>query len=162
LNRRRAKDGLTALESLWSDALGQYICFDRAVNLPVNSASVAGLLPLLISLPESRGNALVERLSKISESCRYLVPSHDPQDEKFDGKRYWRGPAWLIINYLITDGLRKSGHKDMALKIESASLELINTGGFAEYYDPITGEPCGGGSFTWTAAMVMEFIGRAA
>jgi len=50
----------------------------------------------------------------------------------------------------------------MALKIETASLELINTGGFAEYYDPLTGEPCGGGSFTWTAAMVMEFIGRAA
>jgi len=161
-NRRRAEAGLLALESLWNDALGQYICFDRAANRSVKTASVAGLLPILVSLPTNRGNALVERLSTLSESCRYLVPSHDPQDEKFDGKRYWRGPTWLIINYLITDGLRKSGYNDMAGKIETASLELINTGGFAEYYDPLTGEPCGGGSFTWTAAMVMEFIGRAA
>jgi len=161
-NRQRAENGLAALESLWSDALGQYICFDRVANQPVNSASVAGLLPILVSLPAHRGNALVERLTKLSESCRYLVPSHDPLDEQYDGKRYWRGPSWLIINYLIMDGLRKSGYNDMALKIETASLELINTGGFAEYYDPSTGEPCGGGSFTWTAAMVMEFIGRAA
>jgi len=100
LNRRRAEDGLAALENLWSDTLGQYICFDRAANLPVNRASVAGLLPILISLPSNRGSALVERLLNISKSCRYLVPSHDPLDEQFDGKRYWRGPAWLIINYL--------------------------------------------------------------
>ena len=38
------------------------------------------------------------------------------------------------------------------------SIELINEGGFAEYYDPMTGEPCGGGRFTWTAAMVIEFL----
>ena len=29
---------------------------------------------------------------------------------------------------------------------------------FAEYYDPISAEPCGGGRFTWTAAMVLEFL----
>lgn len=161
-NRQRAAAGLTAMESLWNDSLSQYICFDRAANTPVDSASVGGLLPILIALPKQRSDALVERLSTLSNSCNYLVPSHDPLDKKFDAKRYWRGPSWLIINYLITDGLRKSEHNDMALKIETASLELINTGGFAEYYDPITGEPCGGGSFTWTAAMVMEFIRRAA
>lgn len=161
-NRQRAKDGLNALEKLWSEPLKQYVCYDRAAGTLVNSASVGGLLPVLVSIPKKRSDALVERLTKLSESCRYLVPSHDPLDERFDAKRYWRGPSWLIINYLITDGLRKSGYDDMALKIETASLELINTGGFAEYYDPITGEPCGGASFTWTAAMVMEFIRRAA
>jgi len=39
-----------------------------------------------------------------------------------------------------------------------SSLELITQSGFAEYYDPLTGEPCGGGRFTWTAAMVVEFL----
>jgi hypothetical protein len=42
--------------------------------------------------------------------------------------------------------------------IVRASLELITQSGFAEYYDPLTGEPCGGGRFTWTAAMVVEFL----
>lgn len=161
-NQQRAADGLAALDKLWSDSLGQYVCFDRAACSLIDSASVGGLLPILVALPEHRGDALVARLEKLGESCRYLVPSHDPLDGKYDAKRYWRGPVWLIINYMITDGLRKSGYNDMALRIENASLELINTGGFAEYYDPTTGEPCGGASFTWTAAMVMEFIRRAA
>lgn len=161
-SRQRATNGLAALDKLWSESLSQYVCYDRVAKSLVNSASVAGLLPILVALPKHRCDSLVARLSMLGESCRYLVPSHDPKDENFDSKRYWRGPSWLIINYLITDGLRKSGYDEMAKRIEKASLELINTGGFAEYYDPMTGEPCGGKSFTWTAAMVMEFIDRAA
>ncbi|NMA97596.1 MAG: hypothetical protein GX970_05705 [Phyllobacteriaceae bacterium] len=30
--------------------------------------------------------------------------------------------------------------------------------GFSEYYDPATGAPLGGGRFSWTAAMVLEFL----
>jgi hypothetical protein len=41
------------------------------------------------------------------------------------------------------------------------SLELIRLSGFAEYYDPIDGTPLGGGRFSWTAAMVLEFLDRA-
>ena len=43
-------------------------------------------------------------------------------------------------------------------KIVDDSLQLISSSGFAEYYDPKTGEACGGGGFTWTAAMVLEFL----
>ena len=50
------------------------------------------------------------------------------------------------------------GQSDVANIIEQDSLTLIEKSGFAEYYDPITGAPCGGGQFTWTAAMVIEFI----
>lgn len=159
-NRQRAADGLNALDKLWSNKFGQYVCFDRAANEQVDSASIGGLLPMLVDLPKHRGDALVARLETVGKASRYLVPSHDPTDARFDAKRYWRGPVWLIVNYMITDGLRQSGYDDMAAQIEAASLELINTGGFAEYYDPITGDACGGSSFTWTAAMVMEFLNR--
>jgi len=161
-NKQFAVAGIAALESLWSDDLSQYVCFDRATDTQVDSASIGGLIPLLAAIPKERSAALVHRLEALSQSTGYLVPSHDPKDVRFDAKRYWRGPTWLIINYLITDGLRNADYNDMAQRIEKASLELINTGGFAEYYDPITGEPCGGESFTWTAAMVMEFLKRAA
>lgn len=161
-NRRRAQQGLAALEGLWSDAHGQYVCFDRVAGRLIDSASVGGLLPVLAAIPETRLKAIVQRLDYLSQQSRYLVPSHDPSDDRFDAKRYWRGPSWLIINYLVVDGLRNAGQQDMAQRIENASLELINQSGFAEYYDPISGEPCGGAQFTWTAAMVMEFLDRAA
>ena len=37
-------------------------------------------------------------------------------------------------------------------------MKLIHIGGFAEYFDPMNGDPCGGPHFTWTAAMVIEFL----
>jgi hypothetical protein len=63
------------------------------------------------------------------------------------------------MNYMIADGLRAGGETEVADRIVNSSLDLIRQSGFAEYYDPLTGEPCGGGSFTWTAAMVLEFLG---
>ena len=158
-NRERAERGLAALDSLWSEAHGQYLCFDRAAGESVDSASVGGLLPALAPIPPARLGALARRLDALAERAGFPVPSHDPDDPRFDAKRYWRGPSWLIVNYLIADGLRRGGERAAAARIERSSLELIGRGGFAEYYDPYTGEPCGGGSFTWTAAMVMEIVG---
>ncbi|HEX4297106.1 MAG TPA: hypothetical protein VHZ56_03720, partial [Devosia sp.] len=65
---------------------------------------------------------------------------------------------WLVMNYMIADGLRLAGETAIADRIVADSLDLITRSGFAEYYDPLTGEPCGGGRFTWTAAMVLEFL----
>lgn len=46
----------------------------------------------------------------------------------------------------------------MAQRIIEDCVRLIEKSGFSEYYDPITAEPCGGGHFTWTAAMVIEIL----
>ncbi len=92
-------------------------------------------------------------------AARFGVPSHNPRC--FDSKRYWRGPCWLITNYLIVDGLKRIGHEDVAREVVDDSLALIRESGFAEYYDPLGGEACGGGRFTWTAAMVIEFLAMA-
>lgn len=157
-NETRARKALAALESLWSDSHGQYVCFDRVVSAPVDSASIGGLIPVLVNLPQERAQLLASRIDTLADTVRYPVPSHDPADPRFDPKRYWRAPTWLIVNYLIVDGLKNAGQSEVAHRIERSSLELITASGFAEYYDPISGEPCGGSTFTWTAAMVLEFL----
>ena len=124
----------------------------------IDSLSVGGLLPAFAPLASARMNALFERLLQISEQVTYLVPSHDLVDVKFDQQRYWRGPAWLIINYMIADGLRQAGRHNMVDRIIEDSLQLIEKSGFAEYFDPIDGTACGGNSFSWTAAIVLEFM----
>ncbi len=156
-NREFAARGRAALETLWHDQNGQYACYDRVSKKLSDSASVGGLLPILAGLSAERASAITKRIQTLGEKVNYLVPSHDPDDERFDAKRYWRGPSWLIVNYLIVCGLRLSEEHQLADEIETQSLKLIETSGFAEYYDPITGEPCGGATFSWTAAMVKEF-----
>ncbi len=59
---------------------------------------------------------------------------------------------------MIADGLTAIGETEVADHIIRSSLGLITEAGFAEYYDPITGEACGGDRFTWTAAMAIEFL----
>lgn len=157
-SRTNVTSGCEALEVLWSDAHGQYLCFDRAAATLVDSPSIGGLLTAFAPISRERAAALAQRIATLSDKVNYLVPSHDPADPRYDGMRYWRGPCWLIVNYLIADGLRESGLTDAANAILDNSIKLIEQSGFAEYYDPMSGEPCGGSSFTWTAAMVIEFL----
>jgi hypothetical protein len=155
-NRSYAEKGVAALESLWSDARGQYLCRDRVSGELVESPSISGLLAAFCPIPAHRAAKIATTIE--AHGTKHRVASHPPSDPRYDAKRYWRGPVWLVVNYMIADGLAVAGQLQASEAITAASLDLIRTGGFAEYYDPETGEPCGGARFTWTAAMVLEFL----
>ena len=148
-----------AFDALWSDEAGQFLCFDRVAGKLIDSRSVGGLLPLFAGLGVT--DRLVATLRRWRSHTSFGVASHDPADPRFEARRYWRGPIWLIVNYMIADGLRRSGHEEAATEIGTDSLGLIHKSGFAEYYDPIDGAACGGSHFTWTAAMVIELLSHA-
>lgn len=156
--RAFATKGIAAMEQLWDDKAGQYLCYDRVAGALVQSPSIAGLLAGFCAIPKPRAAALARRMAVLSGRARFMVPSHDPVSPDYDGRRYWRGPVWLIVNYMIADGMTRAGQHEIADRILRDSLRLIDESGFAEYYDPNTAEPCGGGSFTWTAAMVIEIL----
>ena len=157
-HRAWAERGLAALDRLWSEARGQYLPYDRIGGGPVDSPSIGGLIPAFAPISAQRAAALAKTLRAIGKEVPYLVPSHDPRDARFDMKRYWRGPVWLVCNYMIADGMRRAGEMEIADRIVADSLKLIEQSGFAEYYDPHDGAPLGGGRFSWTAAMVLEFL----
>ena len=157
-NRDWAARGLMALDTLWSDSAGQYLSRDRITGAAVPYPSIGGLIPVLAPIPAARAAAIAATITAIGEHVRYLVPSHDPRDARFDLRRYWRGPVWHVCNDLIVDGLRTAGQAALADRIVADSLALIEQSGFAEYYDPRDGSPLGGGRFSWTAAMVLEFV----
>ena len=157
-SRARAEAGVAALETLWSDDLGQYVCLDRTKGALIPSPSIGGLLTAFAPISSDRAAALATRIEDLGTRSTYLVPSHDPAAPEFDSLRYWRGPIWLVVNTMIANGLDRAGQQGVADRIRTDSVRLIRKSGFAEYYDPITAEPCGGGQFTWTAAMVIEIL----
>jgi len=108
----------------------------------------------------ARRQRLLQRLESWLASVAYGVPSFEPGRPEFEPQRYWRGPVWLIVNWMLIDGLRRNGRADLAARIRHDSLALVERAGFAEYFNPLTGAPLGGSAFSWTAAMYLHLCAQ--
>merc|ERR1712196_297820 len=105
---------------------GQYLCYDRVLKTLIQSKSVGGLIPIIAQVGSAkRQGKLLNSLNKFQENMQYGVPSHDPSDRRFDKKRYWKGPIWLIVNYFLIDGMESIGRNDMAKNLIEKSLEMV-------------------------------------
>ena len=137
-------------------ATGMWHSVDQVAGGRVPAATHAGFLAFWAGLGDDR---LLAQLEAWIAKTRYAVASTAADGPRFDAIRYWRGPIWAITNFMVGEGLRQSGHDGIARRIRADTRELIDRGGFYEYFDPRDGAPCGGGSFTWTAAMWLAWAG---
>ena len=137
-------------ETLWNPALGGYDSRDVRTGLFNGILSNASALCWYAGIDDRRALPEIERmLAKVD----YAMASFDPEAEGFDPLRYWRGPTWPIMNYLVGSGMEEMGLVDLAARLQIDTARLIERNGFAEYYHPNDGRPAGGGDFTWTAAV---------
>ncbi|WP_027883081.1 amylo-alpha-1,6-glucosidase [Meiothermus rufus] len=144
------------IEGLWDEEAGLYFNRDLVSGEPIQVGVSASFLPLYAGTasPE-RAERLLHTLQGWASQVRYLVPSTDPQSPYFEPQRYWRGPVWAVVNYLIALGFREYGHEQIAERIRQDTLELARRAGFSEYYHPLTGQGLGGRAFSWTAAIYL-------
>jgi glycogen debranching enzyme len=90
---------------------------------------------------------------RIADMVDFVMPSLDPADPGFQMIRYWRGPVWAVVNYMIGTGLAEAGDEERAMRVRMDTLELMRRNGFYEAYSPIDGTGSGGDDFSWTAAI---------
>ena len=149
--RRRLSAGLTRQ---WRPALGRFVSHDLVAGRDIETATQAGFVPLLAldldepasRRPDGRADALARGgPARPADGAESLVPD-------FEARRYWRGPVWAILNWLLILGLSRNGRPDLAERLRADTLAAIEHAGFAEHFDPLTGEGGGGNSFSWTAA----------
>jgi hypothetical protein len=152
----RAARMQSAIARLWSARHGLFLSLDQISGVPIEVATSAGLLPLYAGAADaSCAQAMVVTLRRWACGVRWLVPSTAPDNVAFDPLRYWRGPTWAVVNWMIADGLENSGESVMAAELRHATANLIATGGFSEYFDPRDGRGIGGANFSWTAAIYL-------
>jgi Trehalase len=157
-----AQSTAAGLESLWDEEQALYVDYDVIADRRVSVGTAAGLAPLYAGVPDrSRADLMVERLagSRVPIGASgWAVTSLSPADPGFQPTRYWRGPVWPILNWVLQRGLERYGYSDGAEQVRQAIIELGRSEGFWEHYNPLTGRGHGGEQFAWTAALVLDLL----
>jgi glycogen debranching enzyme len=111
-------------------------------------------------MPGEIADRLVKHLAAPHEFwSRYPIPTVAMNDPKFDPLQMWRGPSWANVNFLMIEGLSRSGYVDLARHLRARTLEMLSgKDDIYEYYHPVTGEnaPKAAPIYGWSAALFIE------
>jgi glycogen debranching enzyme len=159
---REAAAGIHAalLSRLWDGE--RFRPHDLRAGRLLEPRTILGLGPLLDpDLPAAVRDAVVAELrSPHFRSGQGIgVASSDLLAPEFDRRRYWRGPVWANLNWLLARGLRGHGLEAPAAELERTTVGLVERAGMREYFDPVTGDGLGAAEFSWTAAVVTDILG---
>ncbi len=150
------------LSRRWRPDLSRFVSLDLVSGQDVEAPTQAGFIPLIaVMLDGHQRGAATAEIERWTGGMVVGVPTTPSWSAAFEPKRYWRGPVWAVINWLICDGLRLNGTEDLARRIEQMTVQAIERAGFCEYFDPTTGEGLGGDTFSWTAAAYLVLKRRA-
>lgn len=156
-------------DKLWSDERNIYDAYDLAQDTRIPMHALSGFIPLFAGIPSTeQAQKLLERLNSPSfggEGDEYfLFPSYDVLSDQFDARKYWRGPVWINMNWLLYHGLKRYGFLEKADAVRQDILTLVERYGFYEYFTPYRnpekGDSGGYGSdqFSWTAALYLDML----
>ncbi len=149
------------MDWLWNEQAGAFCSRDVPTGESSGLVTSASLLAFYAGVGSAAQRArLLAALERMNGSARFLVPSLEAGSRDYDHRRYWRGPVWLVVSYMVARGLAEQGHGDWAERIRADSATLIRLSGFYESFSPETGEGSGGNDFSWTAAMWLAWCGR--
>jgi hypothetical protein len=156
--------GREGLEERWDPGLGLCLDYDLRRDVPLRARTIAGFAPLVAGGMEP--GELEATLRTLYSPYflghpnlrRPLPPSTSPEEPRFHPRNYWRGPMWPVMAWLFWRSLALVGEEERAEDLRLAALQEISEGGFAEYFEPFTGEPLGSDDQSWTAAVVLDWL----
>jgi len=164
--RRRAETMVQRLRELaWDTDSGFF--WARRNGSRVNVRTPFNLFPLITGqMPSEITDRLVKHLTDERQFwTRYPVATVAMDDPTYTPGKMWRGPTWVNVNYLLIEGLQRSGYADLAHELRRRTLDLINShDDIYEYYDPVSGEnpPTAASMFGWSSAVFIDLAIEAA
>ena len=164
--RGRAETMVQRLRELsWDTDSGFF--WARRNGSRVNVRTPFNLFPLITGqMPSEITDRLVKHLTDERQFwTRYPVATVAMDDPTYTPGKMWRGPTWVNVNYLLIEGLLRSGYADLAHELRRRTLDLINShDDIYEYYDPVSGEnpPTAASMFGWSSAVFIDLAIEAA
>jgi len=150
----------SAIEKLWDGYYTQYFSRNFITHKLIKEPSIATLLPLYAgTISQDRAIELVDMLhdKKLFDTA-YPVASVPLESNYYKELGYWQGPSWINTNWLIVNGLERYGFAQEAAIIKKQSIAMVKQHGPYEYFSAKNGEPAGAKNFSWTAALIIDFL----
>lgn len=168
-HRKRAEWTANSItEHLYNEEDGFFYDYDLVAKRQIPTRISGGLVAVFgAKIEDKHMKAIVNSLYDPGflgkDLSSWTIPSVSKNDPDYTNTTYWKGPAWININYLVREGLIRNanGNKDairIARYLRDQSLELMRMSGFYEYFNPISGSPHGGHQFSWSAALTIDWV----
>lgn len=149
------------IDWLWDSERQSWCSRDLLTRRSSGFVTSASFLSFYAGLSDpARDAAMLTHFARIGERVPYLMPSLDPDDPGFQMIRYWRGPVWAVVNYMIGRGLTEMGFEAEGARVRRDTAALIARNGLYEAFSPIDGTGSGGDDFSWTAAIWLAWAGQ--
>ncbi|MEP6650738.1 MAG: hypothetical protein ABJA74_12650 [Lapillicoccus sp.] len=152
-----ARELATAVdETLWSPAEGMWrdrpvVGGGPSVEIPISD----GLMGALVTDDPDKATAALDQLSDTTRFAASFGPANVAREHHaYDPGRYWRGPAWPNISYLLWLALRRWDRHEEAAALANLTLSGSRASGWAEYWNPGTGEGLGARPQSWTGLVL--------
>lgn len=163
-NERSMKGMIT---KLWNEETGLYDAWDIVNHERIKVQTNSGLMPLIAGVPtKEKAEKMVATLqsamfSGTKENPVYLCPTYNLKAADINYEKYWRGPVWINMNWLLYQGLKRYDFDELAEQVRRDSLTLLEKYGFYEYFDPrrgVEGAAYGTHQFSWSAALCLDWL----
>jgi Trehalase len=157
-------------KKLLDTVTGAYCYYDLRNQRLIGGMGSPNLAPIFAGIPSQKS---AQRVKETLESVHFAGRNNEywmgatnaVTDAHFDRTRYWRGPIWTNINWLLWKGCLRYGFDDLARCIKRDTINLVMRYGIYEYFDPLKSasedpdsQGFGGNNFSWTAALILDML----
>src|SRR6056297_69072 len=152
-------------DKLWDEEHGMYLDYDINNEEQIHVHVLSGFIPVFADIPgDDRAKRMFNYLNthcfcRLDDDC-FAAPSYDRSGPGFSTSKYWRGPIWINMNWMLSEGLQMYGYSDYVTRIHNSIVNLTRMNGYREYFNPETGEGHGADRFSWTSSLFLDIVSR--
>lgn len=146
--RARADELAAAVDARWDAELVTWVDDGPTAASSGRVRTLDALLPLLVA-PRPDAFAQLSDPAAFGAPCgprgvHWAEPSFEPT-------RYWRGPAWPQLTYLLWLAATSGRERELGAGLVRSMVSGALRSGFSEHWDATDGAPLGAAPQSWTA-----------